>query len=124
MIAHDETCLLQLRYFKEGGQHLAVVTKVETGEGDPYLKKIGLITLEDIIEEILDFEIEDEFDGEETKNERKNQKEQLLALFTDRKAAIQLTENERKAVQEFLSSYVTPFSNTRLKYDVLEKLVE
>ncbi len=69
------TCLQVLSYFKQGGTHLAIVTKVVTSESsDPYLKKIGLITLEDIIEEILDAEIEDEFEGE-GKEERRLQKE-------------------------------------------------
>lgn len=50
-IDHSSNCLRVLSYFKEGGSHLAIVTKVETEElRDPYLKKIGLITLEDIIE--------------------------------------------------------------------------
>ena len=63
-IDHSSNCLRVLSYFKEGGSHLAIVTKVETDERrDPYLKKIGLITLEDIIEEILGAEIVDEFEG-------------------------------------------------------------
>mmetsp|Transcript_27461 Transcript_27461/g.36728 ORF Transcript_27461/g.36728 Transcript_27461/m.36728 type:complete len:167 (+) Transcript_27461:552-1052(+) len=50
-IDHTESCLLTLKRFKDGDNHLAVVTKVCNDEGvDPYLKKIGLITLEDIIE--------------------------------------------------------------------------
>ena len=50
-IDHATTCLKILKYFKDGGTHLAIVTKVEKVEGrDPYLKKIGLVTLEDIIE--------------------------------------------------------------------------
>ena len=63
-IDHGSNCLRVLEYFKHGGSHLAIVTKVETEDRkDPYLKKIGLITLEDIIEEILGAEIVDEFEG-------------------------------------------------------------
>ena len=73
-IDHSSNCLRVLSYFKEGGSHLAIVTKVETDERrDPYLKKIGLITLEDIIEEILGAEIVDEFEGH--KEQQRLQKE-------------------------------------------------
>jgi len=83
-IDNTTTCLKVLSYFKEGGTHLAIVTKVMTEDkSDPYLKKIGLVTLEDIIEEILDAEIEDEFEGE-GREERRLQKEQLVALFMNR----------------------------------------
>ena len=84
-IDHGSNCLRVLSYFKEGGTHLAIVTKVETEEKkDPYLKKIGLITLEDIIEEILGAEIVDEFEGHE--EQTRLQREQLLALFVNQKA--------------------------------------
>jgi len=63
-IDYTTTCLRLLTYFKEGGCHLAVVTQVEREDNrDPYLKKSGIITLEDVIEELLVFEIEDEYEG-------------------------------------------------------------
>ena len=76
-IAYDTSCLRVLSHFKEAGTHIAIVTQVSTGlDGtqDPSLKKIGLITLEDIIEELLDAEIEDEYEGE-GKEERRLQKD-------------------------------------------------
>lgn len=44
-----------LTFFKKGQSHMAVVTKVEesTDEKDPQLKMIGIITLEDIIKELV-----------------------------------------------------------------------
>ena len=122
-IDHTESCLLTLKRFKDGDNHLAIVTRVVSNEGrDPYLKKIGLITLEDIIEQILDAQIEDEYEGD-GKEERRLQKEQLLALFTNRQAGNNLQENELKAVQEFLSTYVRPFFHDRVREGVLQALV-
>jgi|LauGreDrversion4_2_1035121.scaffolds.fasta_scaffold362633_2 CBS domain containing-hemolysin-like protein len=43
-----------LAFFKRGNSHMAIVTKVVEEPGmDPRLEKIGIVTLEDIIEELL-----------------------------------------------------------------------
>ena len=86
-INHSTTCLQVLTCFKQGGTHLAIVTQVETGDSDPanstwqgkdpYLKKIGLITLENVLEMVIDAEIEDEYEGHDldAQEERRLQKE-------------------------------------------------
>lgn len=46
-----------------GKSHLAVVQRVNSeGEGDPFYEVMGIVTLEDIIEEIIKSEIVDETD--------------------------------------------------------------
>ncbi len=52
-----------LEWFKKGASHLAVVIKVlDEGEGDRVYEAVGILTLEDIIEEIIQSEIVDETD--------------------------------------------------------------
>lgn len=52
-----------LTEFKNGQSHIAVVRRIDdTGDGDPTYENIGIITLEDVIEEILQDEIIDETD--------------------------------------------------------------
>lgn len=49
--------------FLVGKSHLAIVQKVNNeGEGDPFYEVLGLVTLEDVIEEIIKSEILDESD--------------------------------------------------------------
>jgi len=52
-----------LKIFKAGKAHLAIVNDVNNeGDGDPFYEVKGIITLEDIIEEIIGDEIIDETD--------------------------------------------------------------
>jgi metal transporter CNNM len=71
-----------LTFFKKGQSHMAVVTKVEVVQDkDPELKMIGIITLEDIIEELVDDQ-EDE-DLKALQGEQLRHKEKLILLFSD-----------------------------------------
>jgi CBS domain containing-hemolysin-like protein len=55
VVDNQEKLLPVLTYFKKGQSHMAVVTKiVSEEERDPHPVVIGIITLEDIIEEIVD----------------------------------------------------------------------
>jgi len=59
-----------LGYFKKGLTHIGIVTQTIPGDGfrDPSKKVIGIVTLEDIIEEIIQEDIEDEFELLDEKN--------------------------------------------------------
>lgn len=46
-----------------GHSHLAVIRRVNSeGDGDPFYETLGVLTLEDVIEEIIQSEIIDETD--------------------------------------------------------------
>lgn len=65
VIAVDQHDKLEplLGYFKKGMTHIGVVTAtVDDGVKDTSRKMVGIVTLEDIIEEIIAEEIEDEYE--------------------------------------------------------------
>jgi hypothetical protein len=64
---------------------MAVVTKVDTSheDRDPELKMVGIITLEDIIEELVEQDNEDEGGVVVLKGEKLRHKEKLVLLFSD-----------------------------------------
>lgn len=58
-----QPCVKPVCLFFLGKSHLAIVQKVNSeGEGDPFYEVLGLVTLEDVIEEIIKSEILDESD--------------------------------------------------------------
>ncbi|KAK7810878.1 hypothetical protein U0070_013532 [Myodes glareolus] len=63
-----------------GKSHLAIVQRVNNeGEGDPFYEVLGIVTLEDVIEEIIKSEILDETD-----------------LYTDNRTKKKVAHRERK----------------------------
>eukprot|EP00922_Rhytidocystis_sp_ex-Travisia-forbesii_P055073 GHVS01081571.1.p1 GENE.GHVS01081571.1~~GHVS01081571.1.p1 ORF type:complete len:722 (+),score=111.23 GHVS01081571.1:478-2643(+) len=73
-VDNDTTLLSLLTDFKQGHTHLAVVRRVVTDTPlDPFYEHIGIITLEDIIEEIIQDEIYDEAEvGQRVFNDNEN----------------------------------------------------
>jgi len=66
---------------------MCVVTVVVSDDfNDPVLKKIGIVTFEDVVEEILAEEILDEKEQLDQRKERKQMREKLLMIFSNNQA--------------------------------------
>lgn len=128
MIDHETKLEPVLSFFKKGHSHMAVVTKVEQADEarDPTLKMIGIITLEDIIEELVDKGDDDEEDLEELEERQIRHKEKLILLFSDqqkRQEGEQLSDVETHAVCEFLQKQIKAFGQNRIRKKVLYRLI-
>ncbi|KAA8498808.1 Metal transporter CNNM2 [Porphyridium purpureum] len=120
-VFEDATLGVMLNRFKAGGNHMAIVKRlVDDGERDPYYSTVGIITLEDVIEELIGQEIVDETDvyqdntGQQKVKRRRRIDPAILKMFdSDARRKDGLTKNERKAITTFLVHNVNEFSDVR-----------
>ncbi|CAB1312884.1 unnamed protein product [Coregonus sp. 'balchen'] len=104
---------VMLEEFKRGKSHLAIVHRVNSeGEGDPFYEVLGIVTLEDVIEEIIKSEIVDETDLYIDKRTKRRvshheRKQHDFSIFN-------LTENEMKILLRLIKH---PSVVQELKFD-------
>ncbi|KAM8786708.1 metal transporter CNNM3 isoform 2-T2 [Rhynchonycteris naso] len=119
-----------LEEFKRGKSHLAIVQKVNNeGEGDPFYEVLGLVTLEDVIEEIIKSEILDESEEYRDTTVRKKpaslsaplrwKEEFSLFKVSDDEYKVKISPQLLLATQRFLSREVDVFSPLRISEKVL-----
>ncbi|XP_030060657.1 metal transporter CNNM1 [Microcaecilia unicolor] len=121
-----------LEEFKKGKSHLAVVQRVNNeGEGDPFYEIMGIITLEDIIEEIIKSEILDETDlyADNQKKQRipyKERKQHDFALFklSDSVMKVKISPQLLLATHRFMATEVEPFKSPYLSEKILLRLLK
>ncbi|KAK6055778.1 hypothetical protein COOONC_06719, partial [Cooperia oncophora] len=114
-------------YFKGEG-HLAMVKKlVGTEDHDPSYELVGVVTLEDIVEEILQAEINDEFDvvsDNVNKIKRKNLHQRDISKMYDKEAPqIQISLQIQMVALQWLVANQEAFSTKHIDKNVLERLI-
>ncbi|KFV69719.1 Metal transporter CNNM4, partial [Dryobates pubescens] len=131
VVFHDTKLDAMLEEFKKGKSHLAIVQKVNNeGEGDPFYEVLGLVTLEDVIEEIIKSEILDESDTYTDNHNRKkvgNQKSKRdFSAFKDpiNELKVKVSPQLLLAAHRFLSTEVSPFTPNFISEKILLRLLK
>ncbi|KAM8794606.1 metal transporter CNNM4 [Eudromia elegans] len=131
VVFHDTKLDAMLEEFKKGKSHLAIVQKVNNeGEGDPFYEVLGLVTLEDVIEEIIKSEILDESDMYTDNRNRKrvgNQRNKRdFSAFKDpvNELKVKISPQLLLAAHRFLSTEVTLFTPSFISEKILLRLLK
>ncbi|GAB0089166.1 metal transporter CNNM4 [Sergentomyia squamirostris] len=126
----DVTLDVMFKQFKEGNKgHMAFVHRVNSeGDGDPFYETIGLVTLEDVIEELIQAEIMDEtdvFTDNRTKVRRMKIKKQDFTAFAERREnhRIHISPQLTLATFQYLSTTVDAFKPDLVSETILRRLL-
>ncbi|XP_029300317.1 LOW QUALITY PROTEIN: metal transporter CNNM4 [Cottoperca gobio] len=128
-VFHDTKLDAMLEEFKKGKSHLAIVQKVNNeGEGDPFYEVLGLVTLEDVIEEIIKSEILDESDLYTDNRNRKKvdpnkNKPDFSAFKQEGDSKVKISPQLMLAAHRFLATEVSLFSPFQITEKVLLRVL-
>ncbi|XP_026176722.1 metal transporter CNNM4 isoform X1 [Mastacembelus armatus] len=132
-VFHDTKLDSMLEEFKKGKSHLAIVQKVNNeGEGDPFYEVLGLVTLEDVIEEIIKSEILDESDLYTDNRTRKKvapnkNKRDFSAFKHESESKVKISPQLLLAAHRFLATVspteVSLFSPSQISDKVLLRIL-
>ncbi|XP_072243472.1 metal transporter CNNM4 isoform X1 [Leuresthes tenuis] len=128
-VFHDTKLDSMLEEFKKGKSHLAIVQKVNNeGEGDPFYEVLGLVTLEDVIEEIIKSEILDESDLYTDNRTRKKvapnkNKRDFSAFKHENESKVKISPQLLLAAHRFLATEVSLFSPSLISDKVLLRIL-
>ncbi|KAI3363197.1 hypothetical protein L3Q82_011834, partial [Scortum barcoo] len=131
-VFNDTKLDVMLEEFKRGKSHLAVVQRVNSeGEGDPFYEVMGIVTLEDVIEEIIKSEIVDETDlYTDNRNKRRvsnhERKQQDFSIFkvAENELKVKISPQLLLATHRFLATEVEPFRPCHLSEKILLRLIK
>ncbi|XP_029356352.1 metal transporter CNNM2 isoform X6 [Echeneis naucrates] len=130
-VFNDTKLDAMLEEFKKGKSHLAIVQRVNNeGEGDPFYEVLGIVTLEDVIEEIIKSEILDETDlYTDNKTKKKithRERKQDFSAFkpTDNEMKVKISPQLLLATLRFLATEVEPFAPVQMSEKILLRLLK
>ncbi|XP_008064159.1 metal transporter CNNM2 [Carlito syrichta] len=130
-VFNDTKLDAMLEEFKKGKSHLAIVQRVNNeGEGDPFYEVLGIVTLEDVIEEIIKSEILDETDlytdNRTKKKVAHRERKQDFSAFkpTDSEAKVKISPQLLLATHRFLATEVEAFSPPQMSEKILLRLLK
>ncbi|XP_050734482.1 unextended protein-like isoform X2 [Eriocheir sinensis] len=129
----DTTLDVMFKEFKEGNKgHMAFVQRVNNeGECDPFYEVLGLITLEDVIEELIQEEIVDETDVFTDNRTRRRREATGRPDFTEFSNPTNQTNHKRVQISaqllvaalQYLRTSVEPFKEGQLSELIVKKLL-
>ncbi|KAL3990194.1 hypothetical protein ACH3XW_30760 [Acanthocheilonema viteae] len=129
-VMEDTPLRVMLEEFKKGDYHLAMVQRiVESEETDPAYELVGLVTLEDIVEEILQAEIVDEtdvvMDNVHRIRRRNAQALDLAACLLEEDGPSRIISVQMQLVtMQWLATNQHAFNPDLISPNVLEKLIK
>ncbi|XP_062870154.1 metal transporter CNNM4 [Trichomycterus rosablanca] len=129
-VFHDTKLDAMLDEFKKGKSHLAIVQRVNNeGEGDPFYEVLGLVTLEDVIEEIIKCEILDESDLYTDNRNRKKvdpnkNKRDFSAFKQESESKVKISPQLLLAAHRFLATEVSLFSPLQISDKILLRILK
>ncbi|KAF7995021.1 hypothetical protein HCN44_004493 [Aphidius gifuensis] len=132
-VFEDVTLDVMFKQFKEGHKgHMAFVRRVNNeGEGDPFYEVIGLVTLEDVIEELIQAEIMDEtdvFTDNRSKRKRLTTRSKMpdFTVFAEKKEnhRIHISPQLTLATFQYLSTTVDSFKPELISETILRRLLK
>ncbi|PAV71029.1 hypothetical protein WR25_19951 [Diploscapter pachys] len=126
-VMEDTPLRVMLDEFKKGEYHLAMVQRVITeGDADPRYELVGVVTLEDIVEEILQAEIVDETDAimdNVNRTRRKGAQARDVSCLIEGEDPSVISVQLQLVTTQFLSANVRAFHQPMISQPVLERLI-
>uniref|UniRef100_A0AC34RI91 CNNM transmembrane domain-containing protein n=1 Tax=Panagrolaimus sp. JU765 TaxID=591449 RepID=A0AC34RI91_9BILA len=127
-VYEDTPLRVMLEEFKKGEYHLAMVQRiVERPDHDPVSEVVGVVTLEDIVEEILQAEIVDETDAimdNVHRTKRRRAREDFTHfLVTNENSNFQISMQLQFVTIQWLTGNVKAFGEKYINRSVLEKII-